>query len=121
MVRISIVLRALVMSEGSCPCAGAMHWAGHDRDPRAAQCGDPWREESYDKRNSDQAAHHDGKSTACHSRRNARKEARHNENQEPNTQLDRRRTIQPRRAHLIRQLGLHPPEIVCPDRDRNRH
>src|SRR6266550_6146962 len=39
--------------------AGAMHGAGHDRNSRSAQRRDPWREESYDKRNGDEAAYHD--------------------------------------------------------------
>jgi hypothetical protein len=38
---------------------GAMHGAGDDRNGRAAQRRDPWREESYEKRNGDEAAYHD--------------------------------------------------------------
>ena len=66
MVGIGVMLCVLVMGVGRGVCitvsrrpTRAMHGTRYDRNGRAAQRRDPWREESRDKRNGDQTAHHD--------------------------------------------------------------
>src|SRR5258705_2169256 len=59
------------------------------------------------------------KSTVRDSRRNTSQESSNKENQKPNAQLDSRGALKSGGPCLTRQLGLYPPEIVCPDRGRN--